>query len=533
MTDLRLDSAALVTVLISTYNRRRYLPEAIASVLRQTYRNFELFIIRDGGEEVADIVSSFNDPRIRFIDRAENRGKAASLNQAIACAKGKYTCYLDDDDVFYPHHIETLVREIEKEPGRYGAVYSDLYKAHCKVEPDGSRTIMAKNVEVCRDYDPMVILFYNLALHVSVLHRTDLFAQSGLYNENLPILIDWDLTRKLSFYTDFKHVREVTGQFYAPISDCDRISVKKRKNQNEYIYNLLTIRSTRPPKPWPRMHDLSILLIPGKAASPASQMQEITRTLTDIWSHGFYPHQVYVPLPAQQVSQLKTMVPNVIGVDVAPGASEGEKVDACLEVCCGNFAAVVPSGFVIDVDECMWVEKSLNPLIQCKDPMVGYNIIAKDPSQRGGVFRTGELREIRRRCPSPAIHESIRRSGITMFIPTVEDYPFQLDHILKAAEDLEDNGEWLRAAKFFSYIYEKFDNEIWIKSRLANALCHGEKYDMALEVCRQLNDKRPTPSTYLIEARAYKGKEDWHRAIETYKKAECVLDGRELTCTTT
>lgn len=523
----------LVTVLLSTYNRRRYLPEAIASVLNQTYRNFELFVIRDGGEEAADIVQSFSDPRIRFIDRGENRGKAASLNQALAYAKGRYTCYIDDDDVFFPNHIETLVKAIEQEPGRYGAVYSDLYKAHCKVEPDGSRTILARNVEVCRDYDPLVLLFYNLALHVSVLHRTDLFEQCGLYNEQLPILIDWDLTRKLCFYTDFKHVREVTGQFYAPVTDCDRISVQKRKNRNEYIYNLLTIRSTRPPKPWPKLHDLSVFLIwPGVSAGGAD-LQAISRTLTDIWSHGFYPHEIYVPLPADQLAGLRTVVPNVIGVDVPAGAGEGEKVDACLEVCRGDYAAVVPCGFVIDMDECMWVERALHPLIRCRDSMVGYHIPVKDPAQWAGVFRTRELKEIRRRCPSPSILTTVERSGIVMYSPTIHDYPFQLDHVLKAAEELEKNGEWLRAAKFFSYMHEHFDNEIWLKARLANALCRGQRYDAAIEICDELNTKRPTPSTWLIEARAYKGKENWQQAIESYKKAESLLDGREWTCTTT
>jgi len=122
----------LVTVLIPTYNRRRFLPVALASVVRQDYDNLEIFVIRDGGEQVSDIVSSFNDSRIVFIDRAENRGVAFTLNEALVRAQGKYICYLGDDDLYYPHHVSTLLDALEN-GGDYEVAYSDLYKTYCRI----------------------------------------------------------------------------------------------------------------------------------------------------------------------------------------------------------------------------------------------------------------------------------------------------------------------------------------------------------------------------------------------------------------
>ena len=98
-TDVR-ESGPLVSVLLPTHNRRRYLAEALASAVQQTYRNLEIFVIRDGGEDVADVVRSFDDPRVILIDRRENRGKPFSLNEALSQAQGKYIAYLDDDDVY-------------------------------------------------------------------------------------------------------------------------------------------------------------------------------------------------------------------------------------------------------------------------------------------------------------------------------------------------------------------------------------------------------------------------------------------------
>ena len=99
----------LVTVLMSSYNRPLYVKEAIQSVLSQTYENFEFIIVRDGGCEISQIVNGFGDDRIVFIDRAQNRGKPYSLNQALKRARGKYVAYIDNDDKYYPQHLQVLV----------------------------------------------------------------------------------------------------------------------------------------------------------------------------------------------------------------------------------------------------------------------------------------------------------------------------------------------------------------------------------------------------------------------------------------
>ncbi|MHC4529912.1 MAG: glycosyltransferase family 2 protein [Planctomycetota bacterium] len=142
----------LVSVLIPTFNRRTYLPAALASVVHQEYENLEIFVIRDGGENVSDIVSSFNDRRIIFINREENRGLPFTLNEALTRAQGKYVCYLGDDDRYYPHHVSTLVNALQNQTDCQVA-YSDLYRTYCKLMPDGSRVALSKTVEVSRDFD--------------------------------------------------------------------------------------------------------------------------------------------------------------------------------------------------------------------------------------------------------------------------------------------------------------------------------------------------------------------------------------------
>lgn len=101
----------LISAVINTYNRASLLPEAIKSVLNQTFSDFELIIVDDySNDNTPDVVNSFQDPRIRYIRHDENKGLAASRNTGLHHAQGKYIAYLDDDDQWLP---EKLARQLE------------------------------------------------------------------------------------------------------------------------------------------------------------------------------------------------------------------------------------------------------------------------------------------------------------------------------------------------------------------------------------------------------------------------------------
>ncbi len=77
-----------VTVLMSVYNGEQYLAEAIESILRQTFQDFEFLIVDDGSKDRSkEIIESFQDSRVRLISRS-NKGLTASLNEGIKKARG-------------------------------------------------------------------------------------------------------------------------------------------------------------------------------------------------------------------------------------------------------------------------------------------------------------------------------------------------------------------------------------------------------------------------------------------------------------
>lgn len=109
----------LVSVLMTTYNREKYLAQAIESVLSSTYQNFELLVVDDQSKDRSlEIAQSYaaKDERVKAILNEKNLGDYPNRNKAASLAKGKYLKYVDADDYIYPTGLEVLVTGMEKFP---------------------------------------------------------------------------------------------------------------------------------------------------------------------------------------------------------------------------------------------------------------------------------------------------------------------------------------------------------------------------------------------------------------------------------
>lgn len=88
-----------------TYNRAGIIAEAITTVVEQRYPHWELWICDDAStDETAEVVSRFQDQRIRYL-KLSRRGAAAARNQGLRCARGKIIAYLDSDNYWHPKGV--------------------------------------------------------------------------------------------------------------------------------------------------------------------------------------------------------------------------------------------------------------------------------------------------------------------------------------------------------------------------------------------------------------------------------------------
>ena len=127
-------SNPLVSVLMTVYNREKYLKNAIESVLASTYTNFELIIVDDCSKDNSvEIARSYGqvDSRIKVFINEKNLGDYPNRNKAATYANGKYLKYVDADDYIYPTGLDNLVKMMEKFPqAGYGL---------CSLKQDGTQ----------------------------------------------------------------------------------------------------------------------------------------------------------------------------------------------------------------------------------------------------------------------------------------------------------------------------------------------------------------------------------------------------------
>jgi GT2 family glycosyltransferase len=202
----------LVSVIMPTYNRPIMLKEAIESIIAQDYKNIELIVINDNGCDVDHIIKGFEDKiKIKYRENTRNLKLAASRNVGLNIASGKYITYLDDDDIFYPDHISTLVSFLEK--SRYKIAYTDGNKAIQKKLSNDSYQIIERVNELSNDFSKGYLLINNITPVCCVMHAKECSDVIGKFDERLHTLEDWDFWIRMSYHYDFKHIKKITCEY--------------------------------------------------------------------------------------------------------------------------------------------------------------------------------------------------------------------------------------------------------------------------------------------------------------------------------
>src|SRR5215510_2389269 len=106
-----------VSVIIPTHNRAEFLRSAITSVLNQTFQDFEIVIIDDASKDhTREVITNFNDVRIKVIHNRVSKGAAGSRNIGIINTNYEYIAFLDDDDEWLPEKLKIQIYLLDNSP---------------------------------------------------------------------------------------------------------------------------------------------------------------------------------------------------------------------------------------------------------------------------------------------------------------------------------------------------------------------------------------------------------------------------------
>jgi len=167
-----------ITVLMPAYNAGNYIHEAIASVLAQSFADFELLIINDGStDQTMEVISSFADERIVVISQ-DNLGVAAALNTGLEHARADYIARFDADDVCYPNRLRVQYDFMQRHPE-----YQVVGSAADYMDVDGHYLFTQEPAAFSNSQ--LQNLKYSVCpfIHSTVLYKRDVVLDNGGYNE--------------------------------------------------------------------------------------------------------------------------------------------------------------------------------------------------------------------------------------------------------------------------------------------------------------------------------------------------------------
>ena len=216
------------------YNGDRYLAESIASVLGQTYSDFEFIIVDDGSTDGSAAISQCfagRDPRIRLLLLAQNVGKGTARNRGIALASGEYIAMLDCDDICLPDRLRRQVDFLNANP--------QIGLLGCTLWDRGSRSGAPHSLCGCPQEHALIAwnLFFgwSIAGPAIMVRRGLLVAVEG-YEEGREICDDMELLSRLIVCTRFANLPDIL-MLYRRHSQAD--SIKKQSLQQAAVGDII------------------------------------------------------------------------------------------------------------------------------------------------------------------------------------------------------------------------------------------------------------------------------------------------------
>jgi glycosyltransferase involved in cell wall biosynthesis len=205
-----MNNSPLVSIVIPTYNHAPMLQRALATVVEQTYQNWNAIVVNNfSTDNTLEVVAAFNDPRIQCVNFRNNGVIGASRNEGIALATGKYVAFLDSDDTWFPTKLEKCVEILESG--------SDLVcHAEYWIDESGKSRLVAYGPSEAATHHSLIYKGNRISTSATVVRAALLKEVHGF--DVSPELIsteDYDLWIRLAAKSDkFAFISEPLGEYH-------------------------------------------------------------------------------------------------------------------------------------------------------------------------------------------------------------------------------------------------------------------------------------------------------------------------------
>ena len=225
-----------VAVVMTVYNGMPYLPEAVKSILDQTYTDFEFLIINDGSSDGTEqFLASLTDPRVRVFTQSR-QGQQAAAHLGMSSTNAEYVARMDSDDVASPNRLELQVAYLDK--------HHDVGLVGTQITRRGDRGFGLTS-HLPTDHDQIVDdLMHNrhsMCNPSTMLRRQLYFSVGGYWNYN--IAEDWDLFLRLAEVSKLANLEEPLLSYRFHSGSINGRRIVEAQLYNEYAAHLARLRA--------------------------------------------------------------------------------------------------------------------------------------------------------------------------------------------------------------------------------------------------------------------------------------------------
>ena len=223
----------LFSVIIPTFNRRKELERCLESLVLQTFKNFEVLICDDGStDSTFDLIKTFKRKlNIQYLWNENWGGPAHPRNIGINASKGKWICFLDSDDWWYPKKLETCLSFLEE----YDIIYHDLH-----VFSNKGRSLLGhrKSRKISKAPFEDLVLNGNILSNSTVVVRKSIVDKVGCISEDKKLIAveDYDFLIRISLVTDkFGYISKFLGAYFWDENSSNISFSNSQVEKNRYL----------------------------------------------------------------------------------------------------------------------------------------------------------------------------------------------------------------------------------------------------------------------------------------------------------
>lgn len=218
-----------VSILMPVYNGEKFLRESIESIINQDFMNFEFLIINDGSiDSSEEIIKSFSDNRIIYVNNIENQGIVKTLNRGLKMAKGKYIARMDADDVSLTNRISEQYNFMEQ--------YPEVMLCGTYAQAINSEGIKGRYILPQTEYEIIKIaqLFNNSFVHPTVMFRSEL-VKEFTYCLKHQYAEDYFLFTQVAHKYSVRNINEVLLYYREHDKNTSSIQLLKVRNSEKLV----------------------------------------------------------------------------------------------------------------------------------------------------------------------------------------------------------------------------------------------------------------------------------------------------------